>query len=515
MQQEALPQPSTETIPSNVVWMAQPGSQALFLACPYYEVLYHGTRGPGKTDAGLMDFAKDVGQGYGAAWHGIVFRKTYKDLKDVIERSHEYFLNLFPGAKYNDNDHQWKFPDGEYLLFRYLDKPKDYNNYHGWQIPWMLFEELCSWHTSELYLKMQSCSRSKHPDVAPRVRVRATANPLGPGHEWVKKRFQLGGSNHTRIIDDNGLTRAAIFGFLAENRILLKSDPGYPQKIINSCKGNPIYLKAWIGGSWDVTAGGMFDDLWDPEVHVVDRFDVPASWRIDRSFDWGSSHPFSVGWWAESDGSDYVDHAGRVHATVRGDLFRIAEWYGCQPDESNVGLKLLSHQIAEGVIERELAMGIHDRCIPGPADPSIFTEEDGRSYATAMSQLVRIRGTQYKGPTFTRADNSRVTGWERVRALLGNAKPGAEGMREHAGLFVTRNCLKFQELFPGTQRDQVDIDDVDSETEDHLQDEVRYRCKSASEGTVSSGRVAGPSGDAQTPHSALLHRRNTGRVAWR
>ena len=24
---------------------------------------------------------------------------------------------------------------------------------------------------------------------------------------------------------------------------------------------------------------------------------------IDRSFDWGSSKPFSVGWWAESDGT--------------------------------------------------------------------------------------------------------------------------------------------------------------------------------------------------------------------
>src|SRR5690606_2796670 len=180
--------------------------------------------------------------------------------------------------------------------------------------------------------------------------------------------------------------------------------------------------------------------------------------------------------------------------------------------EPNVGLKMHSNQIAEGIIDREIDMGLHDRMLPGPADPSIFTETDGKSIATTMSQIVRVRGAQYKGPTVTRADNSRGAGWERVRTMLGNAKPGPEGMREHPGLFVTKNCAKFLELFPVTLRDPDKPDDVDSDTEDHLQDEVRYRCKAASLGMVSSGRVAGPAGDAER---SRLIRRNTGRVTWR
>lgn len=508
------PTPASTEIPENVVWAPQAGSQLLASSCPHFELLYHGQRGASKTDMGIMDFAKDVDQGFGAAWHGIVFRESYKDLKDIIERSHEYYPRIFPKARYNASEHEWHFPNGEYLLFRYLTKPKDYKNYHGWQIPWMLFEELTSWATPELYLKMHTCSRSKHPEVAKRVRVRATTNPLGPGHNWVKKRFQLGGSNHTRVITENGETRCAIFGFLDENKILLRSDPNYKRRMLNACKGNTLYIKAWIYGSWDVIAGGMFDDIWDPSVHVVDPFEIPNGWRIDRSFDWGSSKPFSVGWWAESDGSDYVGN-GRVHATVRGDVFRISEWYGGDPEEPNKGLRMLSPDIAAGIVERELAMGIHNRCLPGPADPAIYAEEDGRSIATSMSQMVRVQGTQFKGPTFTRADNSRVTGWERVRAMLGNSKPGPEGMREHAGLFITRNCVKFQELFPVTQRDLDKPDDVNTETEDHLQDEVRYRCKAAPETQIRSGRVAGPAGDAPPLHPALLHRGNTGRVAWR
>ena len=46
-----------------IIWAPQPGSQEVFLACPVFEALYDGTRGPGKTDALLMDFAQDVGKG--------------------------------------------------------------------------------------------------------------------------------------------------------------------------------------------------------------------------------------------------------------------------------------------------------------------------------------------------------------------------------------------------------------------------------------------------------------------
>jgi hypothetical protein len=499
-------------------WVAQAGSQCLVLACPIYELLYHGTRGPGKTETMLIDFLKDVGRGLGAAWHGIVFRRTYPELSSIIKRSLVLFPQLVPGAKYNANEREWRFPGGEYLQFRFIERTGDggdYDKYHGWEIPWICFEELCTWPTAELYLNMQSCCRSSDPRVGPIARIRATANPLGVGHSWVKKHFRLGGSNHTRLIEEGGLKRCAIFGYLEENKILLKSDPLYRQKLIASCKGSPHKIKAWLYGSWDVTAGGMFDDIWDPRFHVLEPIvSPPPGWRLDHGFDWGSSKPFSLGVWGQSDGSDFRDILGNWHASVRGDLYRIGEWYGCDPEESNVGLKLYSNQIAEGIVERELDMGFFDRMLPGPADPSIFTETDGKSIATVMSQIVRVRGSQYKGPTFTRADNSRITGWERVRTMLGNAKPGPEGMREHPGLFVTKNCAKFLELFPVTLRDPDKPDDVDTDTEDHLQDETRYRCKAAQLGpSASSGRVAGPAGDAE--RSRFAGQRNTGRVTWR
>jgi hypothetical protein len=496
-------------------WVAQAGSQAHFLACPIYEVLYHGTRGASKTEALLIDFLKHVGCGFGPAWNGVLFRRTYKQLTAVIKRSLVLFKALFPEAVYNASEHEWRWPTGEFLLFRYIQKTGeggDYDHYHGSEIPWIGWEELCTWPTSELYLKMQSCCRSSDLAVAPFCRIRATANPIGIGQSWVKRRFQLGGSNHTRIIHEGGLVRCALFGFLDENKILLRADPMYKAKLIAACKGNPLYIKAWLYGSWDVTAGGMFDDIWDPRFHVVQPFKVPAAWRIDRSHDWGSAHPFSHGNWAQSDGNDYQDIHGDWHATVRGDLFRIGEWYGADPEEENVGLNLKSPELAAGIVERELDMGIYDRVLPGPADPSIFTETDGRSIATSLSQMVRVRGEQHKGPTYTRADNSRIPGWTAVRDMLGNSKPAGEDcMREHPGLFFSTTCAKSLELFPVTLRNPDNPEDVDTNSEDHLQDEVRYRCK-GSHVAVGTGRVAGPAGD-QPRRNNLSPRQ--GRVIWR
>ena len=146
--------------------------------------------------------------------------------------------------------------------------------------------------------------------------------------------------------------------------------------------------KAWLEGSWDIVAGGLLDDVWFPEYAVVRSFKIPLSWRVDRSFDWVSSKPFSVGWWAESDGSDYVDGSGHVRSSVRGDIFRIGEWYGWN-GTPNKGLKMLAVEIAKGVREREIKYWSGMSVQPGPADSSIYTVENGRSIAQDMEKKDR------------------------------------------------------------------------------------------------------------------------------
>jgi hypothetical protein len=88
-----------------VVWAPQPGSQELFLSCPVTEALFEGNRGGGKTLCLLMDFAQHVGQGFGAAWRGILFRREFTQLRDAIDKAIEWFPRLWPEATYHRSEH--------------------------------------------------------------------------------------------------------------------------------------------------------------------------------------------------------------------------------------------------------------------------------------------------------------------------------------------------------------------------------------------------------------------------
>ena len=483
-----------------VVWAPQDGSQVAFLQCSLFEALFHGTRGPGKTDALIMAFAQHVGKGFGAAWRGVIFRQTYPQLADVVAKSEKWFKLIFGDrARFNRSKMMWEWDTGEVLMFRHMAKPADYWNYHGHEYPFIGWEELTNWATDECFKSMFSCCRSSTPGV-PRM-IRATTNPYGAGHSWVKERYRLHGQWWLTVIiaDATDLAgraepvRCAIHGHIDENKLLLAADPDYKQTIIASA-ANPAMAEAWLRGSWDIVAGGMFGDVWEAATHIVQPFNVPPAWRLDRSFDWGSSAPFSVGWWAESDGSDYRDSEGRWRSTVRGDLFRIAEWYGWS-GKPNEGLRMLASEIAAGIVDREVRWGLYGRVKAGPADTSIFDAENGNCIADDMEKKVRLAdGREYRGVAWMRADKrpgSRKTGWEQMRiAMKAARRPKEGGPREAPGLFVFSSCLQFIRTVPSLPRDEKDLDDVDTDAEDHIGDEVRYRVREMGQKTK-SGRTLG------------------------
>lgn len=471
-----------------IPWWPQPGSQRLFIDSCVYETLYEGNRGNGKTDSLLMSFAWHTGPaqtlpdgrqlgGWGAEWRGILFRQTFPQLKDIVAKTRKWFPRLYPGIKFNAAEYVWTWPTGETLRLAYIQRPSDYWNYHGHEYPWIGFEELTTWPDDECYTSMFSCSRSSQVGM-PRM-IRATTNPYGPGHNWVKMRFQLpiAPSTVLKVTEEEGQpARCAIHGSLLENKILLHAAPDYIRNLRASAGGNEAKLRAWIHGDWDIVAGGMFDDVWDPSVHVVKPFGVPHTWSVYRAFDWGSSSPFSVGWWAVSDGSDFRDGDGRLRSSVRDDMYRISEWYGWDGNP-NKGLGMLAVDIARGIIERELTLGVHRVVRPGPADSSIFAAENGVSIGADMMRPQRVCGERRR-ISFVRSDKrpgSRVTGWELMRKMLSDAKPKKDGTpRERPGLFVFDRCEQFRRTVPTLPRDERNLDDVDTDVEDHVADEARY-----------------------------------------
>jgi len=448
-----------------VIWAPHPGSQYDFLTCPVYEALYEGTRGPGKTDALLMDFAQHCGQGFGIHWRGVLFRETYPQLSDVVAKSKRLFFRIFPGIRFNASEYTWTWPTGEQLLLRHMRTADDYWSYHGHEYPWIGWEELTNWANQDCYDSMKSCSRSSFSGM-PR-KYRATANPYGVGHNWVKEYF-VNPAPSGQIIWDGRLSRVRIHGTVRENKTLLAADPDYIAKLRAISDENK--RKAWLGGSWDIVSGGMFDGVWREEVHVLQPFEIPKRWRIDRSFDWGSSRPFSVGWWAVSDGTEATLHNDINGEPVkkafpRGTLIRIAEWYGYS-GKANEGVRMLASEIGRGIKAREQDMGLYGRVQAGPADSSIFDTQNGVCIADDMAR---------QGIRWERADKSpgsRRNGWERMRDMMDAC---LSFPMERPGLFTFDTCRQFLRTVPSLPRSEKDPDDVDTDAEDHCADECRYR----------------------------------------
>ena len=219
----------------------------------------------------------------------------------------------------------------------------------------------------------------------------------------------------------------------------------------------------------------MFSDVWDEAENWIRPFDLPPTWRLTRAFDWGSSKPFSIGWWAETDGTQPVDSKGeRVldYTIPARSKIRIAEWYGCG-DKPNTGLRLPAADIARGIIERERKLGIAGRVQPGAADASIWDKDRGRSIARQMADVKEL--PEYpNGVRFVKADKgpgTRVSGWAVVRDMLSAAH---RRPIEDPCLLVFDRCLAFRRIIAEVPRDETNWDDLDTNSEDHLPDEVRY-----------------------------------------
>jgi hypothetical protein len=293
------------------------------------------------------------------------------------------------------------------------------------------------------------------------VGLRATGNPGGPGHQWVKARYIDPAPLGNHIIRDpvTGLERVFIPSKVDNNQYI--DVEAYKQRLRAS--GSKELVAAWLDGDWNVALGAFFD-CWDTKRHVIAPFEVPKDWMRFRSMDWGSASPFSVGWWA------VVQDDFEVHGRVlpRGCMVRYREWYGMRPGAPNVGLKLHAEEVGKGILEREQGETISY----GVLDPSAFKEDGGPSIAERIG-----RGSGGK-VWFRRADNTRVplrgamAGWDQMRSRLvgdGDGRPM---------IATFSSCVDSIRTIPFLQHDPDRPEDVMTDSEDHAGDEWRYACMS-------------------------------------
>ena len=313
-------------------------------------------------------------------------------------------------------------------------------------------------------------------------------NPGGPAHDYLKTNFVDASPSPGKIwkapIDDGGMYRAFIPSLLTDNPVLLANDPHYADRVRGI--GDPDKIRALLEGDWNLLGDSALGSVWDEGIHWIEPFEIPDTWYLDRSFDWGSAKPWSYGLHAECNGDTAVAPDGTLLNYPPRTLFRVNELYGCKKGEPDKGLQLSAYEVGERIAAFELTSGLMERIKPGPADSAIFDLTKFRdAYISIHDELLngynsymKKHGGRIRGSLFVPADKSpgsRVKGLEAIRTLLQNA---TREPLEAPGVFIFNKCLDFKRTVPHIQRDQRNPEDINTDAEDHVYDEFRYRCMS-------------------------------------
>lgn len=424
------------------ITMPEPNpKQKLALMEKHRYVGYGGARGGGKS--------------WFVRWKATLLCLSYPGIKVLItRRTYRELLNnhivpltvmLNKVAKYNKSDKRFLFPNGSSIWFGYCSNDGDLGQYQGAEYDIWFADEAGQFQESWL-TQIDACVRGANNFPK---RTYYTLNPGGPSHGYFRRLF----IDKRYTEDEHPEDYAFIQALVKDNKALMDTQPEYLRALE---KLPPKIREAWLNGSWDVYEGQFFEDFYDMPDHYIDRqythviepFEIPAGWKIYRSFDWGYNKPFSCGWWA-------VDYDGVV--------YRILELYGCTK-VPNEGVKWTPPQVFAEIhrieTEHRWLVGKH---IIGIADPAIWDAETGESIADVAAKHQVF---------FTPGDHKRIPGWMQVHYRLAFDDSG------FPMLYVFRNCKAFIRTIPLLQYDEHKPEDLDTDGEDHVADEVRYFCMS-------------------------------------
>ena len=432
-----------------IAWAPQKGPQTALITCPIFEAFFGGARGGGKTDGMLGEWAIHADR-YKEHAIGLMLRRTRIELTETFERAKVLFKPL--GAAFTEVPMRCLMPGGARLTFAYLERDNDAAGYQGHNYTRVYVEEIGNFPSPVPILKMFATLRS---GAGVPCRFRATGNPGGPGHQWVKARYIDPAPLGFEVMTDpiTGLERVYIPSRVHDNTYL---GADYVNRLRAS--GSPELVRAWLEGDWSVISGAFFPE-WNPERHIVKPCALPDNWLRYGAIDWGSAKPFAVGWFAVSDGA--------LPQFPRGALVKYREWYGSN-GEPNVGLRMVAEDVAQGIASRSKDDPAYQgQALWYVADPAMWIADGGPSIAERM--------IRHSGLVMRRADNARVSqrgamgGWDQVRARL-------KGADDKPMLYVFSTCPHIIRTLPALQHDPDRAEDVDTDGEDHAPDMLRYAC---------------------------------------
>ena len=430
-----------------VIFRPNPGPQTKFLASTEQEVLYGGAAGGGKSYSMVADPVRYFNNPHARM---LLVRRSTEELRELISVSKQLYPKAVPGIKFMERDKTWVAPSGATLWMSYLDRDDDVMRYQGQAFNWIGFDELTQWPSNYAWSYMRSRLRTTKASGLP-LYMRATSNPGGPGHQWVRRHFLDPSAPGEAFwaTDEYGETIQWPKGHTREG------EPLFKRKFIPATLFDNPYLsedgmyeanllslpehqrRQLLEGDWDVNEGAAFPEF-NRRSHVVEPYEIPNSWTKFRAADYGYGSYTGVVWFAVVPGSEQLVvyrelYVSKVIATDLADMILDIE-----SEES----------IRYGVLDSSLW---HNRGDTGPS----------------LAEQMIMKGCRWRPSD--RSKGSRVAGKNEIHRRL-----QVDEFTEEPRLVIFSNCTHLISQLPSIPLDKKNPEDVDTHSEDHLYDALRY-----------------------------------------
>lgn len=430
-----------------VIFKPNDGPQTAFLSADEQEVLYGGAAGGGKSYAMLADPVRYLQNEHAKM---LLVRKSTEELRELVSVSKILYPKAIPGIKFLEREKTWIAPSGASLWMSYLDADDDVTRYQGQAYNWIGFDELTQWASPYAWNYMRSRLRTTK-DSGLKLYQRATTNPGGAGHNWVKKTFidpaPPGKAFHARDLE-TGETLVWPKGSLREG------EPLFKRRFIPATLFDNPYLaedgmyeanllslpehqrKQLLEGNWDAAEGAAFIEF-NRKIHVVEPFDIPHSWPRFRAADYG-----------------YSSYSGVL-------------WFAVAPDDQLVVYrelyvsKVLAEDLADKILEEEYG----EKMRYGVLDSSLWHKRGDTGPSIAERMI--LKGCRWRPAD--RSRGSRIAGKNEVHRRL-----QIDQFTEEPRMVIFNNCRNLISQLPALPLSKSNSEDVDTHSEDHLYDALRY-----------------------------------------
>jgi len=448
--------------------------QAAFLGASEYEVLFGGAAYGGKTWSLVVDPLryKDV-----SGMTGIIFRRTYPELeRAVLPLTYKIYPHF--GGEYHVQSKTWTFPSGMTIKLGYMQFSQSWIDYKGGSFTYEAYDELTAFE-EEQWTMMRPWNRTEC-SVAPYRR--ATSNPGGQGHVWVRKYFvdtcpsvvdgpprwceeakiwwqpmSPGPTYYWRDADDptRTLTRKFVPARIFDNADGIRADPEYLTKLLALPAAKRAAL---LEGRWDVFEGAFFNEL-NENYHKIRPVNPPPGSTFLGAIDYGNPSVFELAYMDYEGNIVFIDESYVVDAPVEDKANAVAD-------------VLLDHKLPAITLLYDTDMAINlKHYAPTEYSPlEVFQSILMQRMSENMPDLEPVSKEPRR--------QWRTTSNETVRNLL-HWKILENGKRVGPKLFLTDNCPRLWESITSLVHDPASQNGLDyrqARANDHAYDALKTIC---------------------------------------